>query len=73
MGATIAFSVQVIPDKFQLFEVSKDATFQKLLPNLLKSVKNNAELKDYRVLVAYQLVDPNADIGDLVRQGRIPS
>jgi len=64
----VTFSVQLIPDKFQLHQVSKDAVLQQILPNLLKSIKaDNPNLKEYRVLIAYQLVDADTEVSGLVR------
>lgn len=64
---TISFAVQVVPDKFQLFEANSDASLEQVLPKILQacigqSALEEIDLKQYRVLIAYQLANPEASV-----------
>lgn len=60
MNKSIILSAQILPDKFDLFEINSDAKLLKILPSILSSLVpegQSAELKDYRVLIAHQVAN----------------
>jgi hypothetical protein len=63
----ISFAVQVIADKFQLFEANSDMPLEQALPKILQacignSVHEEIDLKHYRVLIAYQLASSETNV-----------
>lgn len=75
--SNVSFAVQVIPDKFQLFESNGDASLEQALPKILqacvgKSVQEEIDLKHYRVLIAYQLATPEASVRTVALDATAP-
>ncbi len=57
-----SFAVQIINDRFKIFDVKSDASFEKILPKILKEYSGQLSheennLNNYRVLIAYQLAN----------------
>jgi hypothetical protein len=70
--ADITFSVQVIPDKNQDFKCNAGASALEVIGRVAKSITDQdgkpIDLREYRVLVAYQLLSPEMNVEKIFQE-----
>ena len=68
----IDFSVQIIPDNFQIFRGNSSAPASEVMARILKKVSGdsgeNLNPNEYRVLIAYQILSPELSLEKLLEQ-----
>lgn len=71
----IVFSVQVIPDSFNEFQIDSGAPTGKFLKRIAEELHiktgEKVDLSEYKVLVAYQLLNQSVLAGQVVNQGSV--
>jgi len=68
----IDFSVQIIPDNFQIFRGNSSAPASEVMARILNKVSGDSGGKlnpnEYRVLIAYQILSPELSLEKLLEQ-----
>lgn len=71
----IVFSVQVIPDSFEEFQIDSGAPtgnfLKRIAEELHRKTGKKVDLSEYKVLVAYQLLNSSVQAGQLISQGNV--
>ena len=71
----IVFSVQIIQDSFEEFQIDSDAPTGKFLQRIAEELRRKTgekvDLSQYKVLVAYQLLNSSVRAGQVANQGSV--